>query len=65
MRKSAEYECEYYHPLHDKQIIAASTETLQVNGEEVSSIVTHNEPIHEVNVSLDVSFNDNRQTLKC
>ena len=34
---SAEYECEYYHPLHDKQIIAASTETLQVNGEEVSS----------------------------
>ena len=34
---SAEYECEYYHPTHDQQIIAASTKTLEVNGEEVSA----------------------------
>ena len=35
---SAEYECEYYHPVHDEQIYVAPTKTLEVNGEEVGKI---------------------------
>ena len=35
---SAEYECEYYHPVHDEQIFVAPTKTLEVNGEEVGKI---------------------------
>ena len=36
----ASYECEYYHPVYDENIIAASsTKTLEVNGEEVCTVV--------------------------
>ena len=35
---SAEYECEYYHPVHDEQIFVAPTKTLEINGEEVEKI---------------------------
>ena len=34
---SAEYECEYYHPVHDEQIFVAPTKTLEINGEEVGN----------------------------
>ena len=54
---SAEYECEYYHPVHDEQIFVAPTKTLEVNGEEVGKIHMYLQcPFHPKNYRNYISF---------